>query len=120
MLRRRWDILLLRIRSLLAREAVEEDLAKELRFHLDAEMEEAGERGLSTEDARLHALKRLGGVAQIEEECRDTRRTAMLEATWQDAKYGIRALLRTPGFTSILVFTLALSIGATTAIVSVV
>jgi predicted permease len=120
MYRRRWDVLLLRIRSLLARDAVERELAKELRFHLDAEMEEAHAQGLSSEDARSASLKRLGGVAQIQEECRDMRRTAMLETTMQDVKYAMRTLLRTPAFTWILVFTLALSIGATTAIVSVV
>ncbi len=66
------------------------------------------------------ALKRLGGIAQIQEECRDMRRTAMLETILQDAKYAIRTLLKTPGFTWIMILTLALSIGATTAIVSVV
>ena len=118
--RRRWSILRLRLRSLLARAAVERELAKELRFHLETEIEAACAKGLSLEAARAAALKRLGGVAQIEEECRDMRRTAMFETTLQDLKYALRTLLKARGFTAILIVTLALSIGATTAIVSLV
>ncbi|MEO8370867.1 MAG: ABC transporter permease [Candidatus Solibacter sp.] len=110
----------LRLLSLFARSAVERDLAKELRFHLEAEIEAARSEGLSLDAARSAALKSLGGVAQIQEECRDKRRTAMFETTLQDLKYAFRTLLKTPGFTAVLVLTLALSIGATTAIVSVV
>jgi predicted permease len=117
---RRWNILRLRLRSLLTRGAVERELAKELRFHLEKEIEAARAKGLSVEDARSAALKKLGGITQIEEECRDMRRTAMFETILQDLKYAIRTLLKTPGFAAILILTLALSIGATTAIVSVV
>ena len=117
---RQWNILRLRFRSLFARTAVERELAKELRFHLEAEIEVARAKGLSCEDARSAALKKLGGITQIEEECRDMRRTVMFETIVQDLKYAVRTLFRTPGFTAILILTLALSIGATTAIVSVV
>ncbi len=118
--RRRWDILRLRLRSLFNRSAVERELAKELLFHLDAEIAAHRVEGVSVEEARSAALKKLGGLAQIQEECRDMRRTAMFETILQDLKYAFRTLLRTPSFTSILILTLALSIGATTAIVSVV
>jgi hypothetical protein len=120
MYQQRWNILRLRFRSLFARSAVERELAKELRFHLEAEIEAGRAKGLSFEDARSAALKKLGGMAQIQEECRDMRRTAMLETLLQDVKYTIRTLLAAPGFTWIMILTLALSIGATTAIVSVV
>ena len=118
--RRRLNVLRLRLRSLLARGAVERELAKELRFHLESEIEAGRAKGLSFEDARSAALKKLGGVAQIQEECRDMRGTATLESLLQDVKYGIRTLLAAPRFTWIMILTLALSIGATTAIVSVV
>jgi predicted permease len=115
-----WNILRLRWRSLFTRGAVERELAKELRFHLEAEIERARAAGLSLNDAQAAARKRLGGLAQIEEECRDTRRTDMFETILQDLKYALRTLFNTPGFTAILILTLGLSIGATTAIVSVV
>lgn len=120
MLERAWNILRLRLRTLFARDAVERSLAKELRFHLEAEIDEHRANGHSYEVARSMALKRLGGMTQIQEECRDTRRTTTLETTLQDLKYAVRTLLRTPAFTWVIILTLALSIGATTAIVSVV
>src|SRR3569833_2604727 len=116
----RWlDILRMRLRSLFSRGAVDFALEKELRFHLDEEIEAGRAQGLSGEEARVAALKRLGGITQIQEECREMRRTAMIETTLQDLKYAIRTLRRTPGFVWIMILTLALSIGATTAIVSV-
>src|SRR6185312_13172943 len=107
---RYWTILRLRLRSLVARGAVERDLAKELLFHLDAETESARAKGLSPEDARAAAQKRMGGIAQIEEQCRDMRRTAMFETILKDLKYAFRTLLKAPGFAAILFLTLALSI----------
>jgi predicted permease len=99
---------------------VECELEKELRFHLDQEVQEGRDKGLSPEEAYTAAIKRLGGVAQIQEECREMRRTAIVETLGQDSKYALRTLLKTPGFTWVVVLTLALSIGATSAIVSVV
>lgn len=116
---RLFEILRLRLRSLLFRDRVESELDKELRAYLEQEMEESRARGFSSEEARSAAMKKLGGVAQIKEECRDMRRTAPLETLNQDVKYAFRTLSKTPVFTGIIILTLALSLGATSAIVSV-
>ena len=118
---RRWlDVLRMRARSLLFRSDVERELEKELSFHLDQEIEEGRKHGLSVEEARTVALKRLGGVTQIQEECRDMRGTNFFESLSQDVRYALRTLANSPGFTFVIVYTLALSIGATSAIVSVI
>jgi len=117
----RWgDILRARIRSLAFRKRVETELEKELRFHLEQQMEENRARGMSADEARRAANRRLGGLTQIEEECRDMRRTDLIDTITQDLRYAARTLIKSPGFTITLVLTMALSIGATSAIVSVV
>lgn len=117
---RRLRVLGLRVRSLFFRGRVESDLEKELRFHLEEEMQERrAEDGLSADEAKVAAIRRLGGMAQIKEECRDMRRMAVIETIGQDVRYAYRTLLKTPAFTWVIVLTLALSIGATSAIVSV-
>ncbi len=114
------DIARLRLRSLFRRSHVERELAKELSFHLARQMEENIARGMSPTEARDAAQRALGGVAQIQEECRDMRRTNHIETLAADLRYAIRSLRRTPSFTAIVVLTLALSIGANSAIFSVI
>ena len=117
---RRRSILRMRMRSLFRRSQVERELERELRFHLEQEIDEACSRGLSPDEARMAALRKIGGITQIQEECRDMRRTNVLENVSQDIRYAVRTLVKSAGFTLVMVLTLALSIGATNAIVSVI
>jgi len=113
----RWfQIVHLWLRSLLRNGLVERELDRELRFHLDQEIEKNVDLGLTRAAAQSAALRRLGGVAQIREECRDTRRTSYIENFIRDVQYACRMLVKAPTFSLAAVVTLALGIGANTAI----
>jgi putative ABC transport system permease protein len=107
-----------RWQRLFRRRKQEEELEKELRFHLEQHTSDLIAQGLDPEEARRQARLALGGPEQVKEQCRDARGTRWLEDLLQDLRYGLRMFMNKPGFAFVAVITLAAGIAANTTIFS--
>jgi predicted permease len=108
----------LRLRSFFRRKQVDQELEDELRDHIEQQVKENLAAGMSPEEARCSALRAMGGVTQIEQQCRDARGGNLMDDLAQDLRYGFRQLWRSRGFSFLAILCLTLGIGANAAVLS--
>jgi predicted permease len=111
---------LLRLRAIFKRSAVEHELDEELGFHVDRQIEAYVNGGMNRDDARRRVQLEFGGLDQVKEEYRDALGVRLLEDLWRDVRYALRTILRTPGFAATAIVSIALGVGANTIVFSVV
>lgn len=111
--------LLYRLCALFRGKEMNAEVDDELRYHLEREAEKYRRSGISSEDAARRARLAFGGRTQAEQQCRDSRGTKFVEVLLQDLHYAVRSFAKTPGLTALMVLSLAIGIGANTAIFGV-
>ncbi len=109
-----------RLRTQYRKKELNQDLSEELAFHIQQETEENIAAGMPPDEARYAALRKFGGVDQVKEECRDAWGLRFIDTILQDVRFGLRQVRRNPGLTAVAVLTLALGIGANTAVFSLI
>src|SRR5688572_23465929 len=109
-----------RLRSIVFRGRDERELAEELQFHADMDVEQFQRTGLDAKEARRRSALMLGGVERVKEDVRDARGTRLFHDIGRDFGFALRTLSHSPGFATVAILTLGLGIGGTTAVFSAV